>query len=36
MAYAKRHGIHFAIDAPQAQVQRPKAYADNFRFDRVR
>jgi hypothetical protein len=36
VAYANRHGIAFSITAPQSQVQRPKAYADNFRFDRVR
>ncbi len=36
VAYANRHGIPFAIAAPQGQVQGPKAYADNFRYDRVR
>jgi hypothetical protein len=36
VAYAKRHGIEFAIEMPQTSKLKPRAYADNFRFDRVR
>ena len=36
VAYAKRHGIDFAIERPHTTTLKPKSYADNFRFDRVR
>ncbi|MBI3452474.1 MAG: ETC complex I subunit [Rhodospirillales bacterium] len=36
IAYAKRRGIDFVIEALQAAKLRPKSYADNFRYDRVR
>ena len=36
VAYAKRCGIEFAIEMPQTSKLKPRAYADNFRFDRVR
>jgi hypothetical protein len=36
VAYAKRHGIEFTIEMPHATKLKPRAYADNFRFDRVR
>jgi hypothetical protein len=35
-AFAEREGIDFVIIAPQRAVGRPKSYADNFRYDRVR
>ena len=35
VAYARRRGIEFTLDAPSAPTIKPKAYADNFRFDRV-
>jgi hypothetical protein len=36
VAYAKRCGIEFTIEMPHATKLKPRAYADNFRFDRVR
>ncbi len=35
IAYARRRGIEFTLDPPATPTIRPKAYADNFRFDRV-
>ncbi|MBL8806349.1 MAG: ETC complex I subunit [Rhodospirillales bacterium] len=36
IAYAERHGIEFVLAVPHSGRIRPKAYADNFKFDRVR
>lgn len=36
IAYAERHEIAYVLAMPQAMRVRPKAYADNFKFDRVR
>ena len=36
IAYAKRFGIEFTLDTPHQTKLKPKSYADNFRFDRVR
>ena len=35
MAYAEREGIPYLLEEPQARRVQPKAYADNFRFDRI-
>ena len=35
VAYAQKHGIPFRVDEPHARKVQPKAYADNFRYDRV-
>ena len=35
-AYANKRGIAFDLEMPHATKLKPKAYADNFRFDRVR
>ncbi|MBM3630275.1 MAG: ETC complex I subunit, partial [Alphaproteobacteria bacterium] len=35
-AYARRMGIDYAVAAPQAPALKLRAYADNFRYDRVR
>jgi hypothetical protein len=35
IAYARKHGITCAVEEPHARRVRPKAYADNFRYDRV-
>jgi hypothetical protein len=35
IAYAKRQNIPFEVIEPNARKQVKKAYADNFRFDRV-
>ena len=32
--YAKRHGIKYEITQPKVRVPKPKAYSDNFRYDR--
>lgn len=34
VAYAERHGIPYDLEIPTEHRRRPKAYADNFRFDR--
>jgi hypothetical protein len=36
VAYAKRCGYDYAIQAPAQRTLRPKSYADNFRYDRAR
>jgi hypothetical protein len=35
VAYATREGIAYEIETPQQRAVTPKAYADNFRFDRI-
>ena len=35
-AFAEREGLDHTIIAPQRAVSKPKSYADNFRYDRVR
>jgi len=34
--YADKHGLAYSIEEPHARSIKPKAYADNFRFDRIR
>jgi hypothetical protein len=36
VAFAKKHGLDYAIIEPQAPRPKAKSYADNFRYDRVR
>jgi hypothetical protein len=36
VAYADKHGLIYALEEPQERRIKPKAYADNFRFDRLR
>jgi hypothetical protein len=36
VAWCDKHGHDYAIQNPAARAIRPKAYADNFKFDRVR
>jgi hypothetical protein len=36
VAYAERHGIAYDLEAPHTTKLKPKSYADNFRFDRIR
>ncbi|MCK6623509.1 MAG: ETC complex I subunit [Calditrichia bacterium] len=36
IAYATKHGLMYILEEPQERRIRPKAYADNFRFDRLR
>lgn len=35
IAYAEKHGLMYTVDEPKERSVRPKAYADNFRFDRM-
>jgi hypothetical protein len=35
-AFAEKHGLDYVVTAPQTSVEKPKSYADNFRYDRVR
>ena len=35
VAYAERNGIAYDLELPQPRKVRPKAYADNFRYDRI-
>ena len=36
IAYANKHGIDFDLEKPHTSTLKPKSYADNFRYDRVR
>ena len=35
VAYAEREAIAFDLELPPVRIRKPKAYADNFRFDRL-
>jgi hypothetical protein len=35
-AYADKHGLDYAIEEPHTRSLKPKAYADNFKYDRIR
>jgi len=35
VAFADRLGVDYTVIAPHDSVERPKSYADNFRYDRV-
>ncbi len=35
VAYAKKHGLMYTLQIPHDRRIKPKAYADNFRFDRL-
>ncbi len=34
IAYAEKQGLMYSLEAPRERKVKPKAYADNFRFDR--
>ena len=36
LAFASQHGIAVELGEPQSVRIRPKAYSDNFKYDRVR
>jgi ETC complex I subunit conserved region len=36
VAFADRHGLDYSVIEPQEPTEKPKSYADNFRWDRVR
>ena len=35
VTYAKKHGLMYTLETPRERRVRPKAYADNFRYDRL-
>ncbi len=35
VAYARKRGLMYTLETPQESRMRPKAYADNFRYERV-
>ena len=35
IAFAEKHAIQFVVEEPQARAVKPKAYADNFAFNRL-
>ncbi len=35
VAFARKHGLMYTLERPLEKKIRPKAYADNFRYDRV-
>jgi hypothetical protein len=35
IAYAEKHGVQYTVEEPQLRTVRPKAYADNFAFNRI-
>jgi hypothetical protein len=35
-AYAAKHGLDYSVEQPHVRSLKPKAYADNFRYDRIR
>ena len=36
LAFAKKHGLEYTLIEAHAPIPKPKSYADNFRYDRVR
>jgi hypothetical protein len=36
VAFAIKHGLAYTVIAPHERTPKPKSYADNFRYDRVR
>ena len=36
VAFANKNGLDFTIIPPQDSTEKPKSYADNFRYDRIR
>ena len=35
VAYARKRGLMYTLERPQRKTLAPKAYADNFRYDRL-
>ncbi len=36
VAFASKHALDYTVIPPHASSEKPKSYADNFRYDRVR
>jgi hypothetical protein len=35
IAFADKHGLDYTVIQPHESIEKPKSYADNFRYDRV-
>ena len=35
VAYAQRQGYFYSVEPPKTRGVKPKAYADNFKYDRI-
>jgi ETC complex I subunit conserved region len=36
VAFAEKNGLDYTVIEPHNSIEKPKSYADNFRWDRVR
>jgi len=36
VAFATKNAVDYSVIEPQVTTEKPKSYADNFRYDRVR
>jgi hypothetical protein len=36
VAFADKHGLEYTVIEPHTPSDKPKSYADNFRYDRIR
>ena len=36
VAFATKEGLDYTVIPPQESTEKPKSYADNFRYDRIR
>ena len=36
VAFATKNGLDYTVIPPQQRTEKPKSYADNFRYDRIR
>ena len=36
IAFAAKNGLDYSVIPPQHRTEKPKSYADNFRYDRIR
>ena len=36
VAFAEKQGLDYSVVTPHHEIEKPKSYADNFRYDRVR
>jgi hypothetical protein len=36
IAFAEKQGLDYTVVTPHDEIEKPKSYADNFRYDRVR
>jgi hypothetical protein len=36
IAFAIKNALDYTVIAPQDSTEKPKSYADNFRYDRIR